>query len=99
MRLADVKEEAGLEEAYFTDGSSELLVSWQVWPKNVDPSIAIPAGSDVSDIGDGIRLATMKADLLKIQTTEARLFDGEYLVSVVLIDEKPGDLRVVEGTA
>src|SRR5690606_25018548 len=97
MRLAAWKEESKFEEAYLTDGSAELLVSWQVWPKDLNASMAIPPGSEVTDLSSGGKLATTQADLLKIQTAEARLYDGTYLVSVVLIDDEPGELALVEG--
>lgn len=97
MRLAASKEESKFEEAYLTDGSAELLVSWQVWPNDLNASMAIPPRSEVTDLSSGGKLATTQADLLKIQTAEARRYDGTYLVSVVLIDDEPGELALVEG--
>lgn len=96
MRLAESRADSEFEEAYLTDGSAELLVSWQVWPRDLDASIAIPPGSEVTVLPDGSKLAITEADLLKIQTTEARFYDGTYLVSVVLIDDEPGEIEVIK---
>lgn len=93
MRPASIRSEGSFEEVYYTDGIGSLLVSWQVWPLSEDPSIAIPAESIVVDLGNGIALATTEADLGTVSTTEARVFDGELLVSVVLIDDTGGEIK------
>lgn len=99
MVLGRIRVEGTYEEAFFTDGSATLMVSWQVWPPQIDHSIAIPEGSEVREVEPGLELISTEADLLAIQTTEARVFDGTRLVSVSLADDKRRDIDLIERLA